>query len=267
MNKSSQNAGKDGAMMDGGGEYHLNNDETEKQQPNANSISSSRESLLSSFHINKKNVVRAVAVLLILVVTSMAAVANRRISNSRARQCPSFVDRWVYYNGAYFSYSFYLQQYPNPDPKILILHGGVYVVPDDVTDDVLMDPNNFSHGEGCGGGGWSVTYGNADGSSFTLEYSLPTNDDTLRQQGGTFSIGGVEYDLQNNGSVFLIYNNEAGVTQLSGLDVSSLVIDKKTMSVSSVTAFCNANQDILDFFDTALANYNNNNNNADGDGA
>jgi hypothetical protein len=259
MSKDHQNA--NGAMPDGGGDYHLNN-ETDKQQ-NANNISSSnRESLLRRcFHINKKHVVRTVAILLVLLVTSMAVVANRRRSNSHARQCPSFVDRWVYYNGAYFSYSLYLQQWPNPDPKILILHGGVYVVPDDVMDDVLSDPNNFSHGEGCGGGGWSVTYGNADGSSFTLEYALPANDETLGQQGGTFSIGGVEYDLQNNGSVFLMNNNEA-VTQLN-LDVSSLVIDKQTMSVSSVTEFCYANQDILDFFDTALANYNNNNN-ADG---
>ena len=75
------------------------------------------------------------------------------------------------------------------------------------------------------------------------------------------------YDLINNGSVFLVTLNKqdsgnSQVTQLSLEDVSSLVIDYKTLSVASVTAFFYANQEILDFFDTSLSNYNNNSNNA-----
>jgi hypothetical protein len=259
-------------IMDGdvGGEYHLNNsinEEQQQQQEQEHMINSRANHWLfrrRCFQCNKKKVVIGVVIglSLLIVVASMAkeATYNARFANYE-QQCPSEVERWVYYNGAFFKYGLYLQQWPNPDPTMLIFYGGGYSFADhdDLDDDFYANPNNFSNGKGCGGGGWATTYGYADGSSFTLEYSVPQDS----QRGGTLSFGGVEYtNLKNNGSVFLFTldeNNERKVTQLSGLDVSSLVIDEETMSIASVTAFCYANQEILDFFDSALANSNNNN--------
>ena len=187
----------------------------------------------------------AVGLLLATALTATIIASNNRKFARNQQVCPNEVERWVYYNGAYFSYYLYLQQWPNPDPKILILKGGGYM------DENGDDPNEFSYGQGCSMGGWSVEYGYADGSSFSYGYSVPED----ARNGGTFSMGGVEYDLKNNGSVFLLDSKRGNeVTQLNGLDLSSLVIDKETMSIASVTEFCYSNQEILDFFDNSRAN-------------
>lgn len=237
----------------GGGEYHLNNS-NEDAEPH---ISSSNSSTVANHCCKNKVLAVIAAVMLFVAVTTVVIVKNNQRLARHAQKCPNNVDRWVKYNGAWFRYSLYLHQWPNPDPKILILNGDVNYYGEN------KNPNTFAYGQGCNAGSWSVTYGNnADGSDFSLEYSVPSDDadqSRLRQQGGTFTIGGVEYDLKNNGSVFLMdfeennNNNNQVTQQLSGLDLSSLVIDKETMSVASVTAFCYANQEILDFLDSTSA--------------
>ena len=68
------------------------------------------------------------------------------------------------------------------------------------------------------------------------------------------------HDLKNNGSVFLVESLEDNVlTQVNGLDLSHLVIDSETLSIASVTEFCMANQQILDFFDSGINADDNNN--------
>ena len=109
---------------------------------------------------------------------------------------------------------------------------------------------------GCTGGGWSESYGYADGSTGSYEYVVPEE----QKNGGSFYINGVEYDLKNNGSVFLVESLEDNkLTQVNGLDLSHLVIDSETLSVASVTEFCMANQQILDFFDSGINADDNNN--------
>jgi hypothetical protein len=284
-------------IMDGdaGGDElnHLNNSNNEEEQQH---IINNREKNHWLFRrgrfqqCNKKKVVMgAVAIGLLslfLVVVSMAtkeAIDNRkRIADSYFpnEAHPSAVERWLYYNGAYFKYGLYLQQrWPNPDPTMLILYGGGWSAADfaylnDFEDDTVdyTNPNNLSFMDLYGsGGGWAVGSGTPDdGSSCTLEYSVPSG--FRQRQGGTISFNGVEYtNLKKTGSVFLVSfdfeSNESKVTQLSGIDVSSLVIDQETMSIASVTAFCNAHAEILDFFDStrkeARIKYNNNRDDGD----
>jgi hypothetical protein len=318
------------------GEYHLNNNNdgddnnntnnstcnsnNEEKQPQHitnNNREKNRWLFRRCFHCNSssssssnKRLVDAVSVAvgLILLISAFRVVVvldHPRLADNNNNihewWCPrDHVERWVYYQDAYFKYSLYVGT-SNPLP-ILILHNGMGVyyyysvkADDDAIDNddsvqrySFFNPNDFRNRHGCtsdvDGGDWSVVYGNldADGGggtspSFAYEsFSIPyKNDDEYssygQQQttGGTLFMGGVVYDLKNNGSVFLVAFDEqnAGsytVTQLSGLDVSSLMIDQqKTWSVKSVTKFCYANQEILDFFDSALANSNNNNNGDD----
>ena len=110
--------------------------------------------------------------------------------------------------------------------------------------------------KGCGGGGWTHSYVLADGRTLSYQYVVPEEE----KNGGTFYINGVEYDLKNNGSVFLVQSlKDNKLTQVNGLDLSHLVIDSETMSIASVTAFCMANQQILDFFDSGINADDNNN--------
>ena len=182
-----------------------------------------RNFLLASVHV--------AAVVLLLVAMTIAIAGNR--GNPYQQQCPDDVNRWVYYNGFYFHYYLFLQEWPNPDPKILILEGNGW-------SEEKGNGNEYSSGEGCGGGGWTMT---------PYQYVVP--DDTTN--GGAFYINGVEYDLKNDGSVFLIESlQDNKLTQVNGLDLASLVIDSETMSIASVTAFCMANQQILEFYDSRI---------------
>jgi hypothetical protein len=234
---------------DGAGDYHLNKDNNnEAPQPPPGILQNQGPLFRRGWHCtNKKLVLTAIAVLVVLV-TAIVAVAKKRHQKFlewNYQQCPSEVERWVYYNGAYFYYGLHLHQF-NPDPTLLIFHGGYYV-----DENKQGDPNNLFFMNGCGQGGWKVESTDADGSSFVYEYVVPEDEYERRQQGGAFYMGGVQYDLFS-GSVFLKQGNV--VTQLTGLDVSSLVIDEETKSVASVTEFCYANQEILDYFDSIRTN-------------
>ena len=96
---------------------------------------------------------------------------------------------------------------------------------------------------------WRRSHGYEDGRTLSYQYVVPEE----QKNGGTFYINGVEYDLKNNGSVFLVQSlKDNKLTQVNGLDLSHLVIDSETLSIASVTEFCMANQQILDFFDSGI---------------
>ena len=230
-------------------EYQLQ----QQQQPTreeTTTTSLNQHWLLPIFYYCKTNrclVASAVSAIFLLVAVTAILTGNPNYPHQQ--QCPSDVGRFVNYNGFYFGYSLYLHQWPNPDPKILIFGRNGRAEEEGNLNEETMS-------KGCGGGGWTHSFVLADGRTLSYQYVVPEE----QKNGGTFYINGVEYDLKNNGSVFLVESLEDNVlTQVNGLDLSHLVIDSETLSIASVTEFCMANQQILDFFDSGINADDNNN--------
>jgi hypothetical protein len=70
-----------------------------------------------------------------------------------------------------------------------------------------LDGRRLREHKGRGGGqSWSETHGSDyNGSTSAKEYCVRADD----RRGGAFSIDVIVYDLRNNGSLFLIYNESS----------------------------------------------------------